>query len=134
MGAVEMETCTRCKEHWLAMDLKDTVCHRCYLRDKGSKTPFLMSAENGPDPGELPAHLPALTQVEEMIIARSHVQMMVYRYRGHQYHYSGYCVNFMQNIIRTVDTLPNLPTELDIVVLRPSDQVMENDPRYRPQF
>jgi ATP-dependent DNA helicase PIF1 len=30
--------------------------------------------------------------------------------------------------------LPNLPSELDIVVLRPSNQVMENDPRYRSQF
>lgn len=134
MDAVEMETCTRCKEHWLAMDLKDTVCHRCYLRDKGNKTPFLMSVENEMDPGELPAYLPALTQVEEMIIARSHVQMMVYRYRGYQYHYSGHCVSFMQNIIRTVDTLPNLPTELHIVVLRPSDQVIQSDIRYQRQF
>jgi hypothetical protein len=30
--------------------------------------------------------------------------------------------------------LPNLPSELDIVVLRPSNQVMEDDPRYGPQF
>jgi ATP-dependent DNA helicase PIF1 len=30
--------------------------------------------------------------------------------------------------------LPNLPSELNIVVLRPSNQVMENDPRYRSQF
>jgi len=116
------------------MDLKDTVCHRCYLRDKGNKTPFLMSVENEMDPGEFPAYLPALTQVEEMIIARSHVQMMVYRYRGHQYHYSGHCVSFMQNIIRTVDTLPNLPTELDVVVLRPSDQAVQGDVRYQRQF
>ena len=66
------------------MDLKGEVCHACFLRDKGSKTPFLMSAENEMDPGDVPACLPELTQVEEMIIARSHVQMMVHRYRGHQ--------------------------------------------------
>ena len=93
-----------------------------------------MSADNEMDPGEVPAYLPALTQVEEMIIARSHVQMLVHRYRGHQYHYSGHCVSFMQNNIKTVNMLPNLPSELDIVVLRPSDPVMENDPRYRSQF
>jgi len=116
------------------MDLKHNVCHRCFNRDKGNKTPFLMSADNEMDPGELPAHLPELTQVEEMIIARSHVQMLVHRYRGHQYHYSGHCVSFMQNNVKTVDMLPNLPSELDIVVLRPSDQVMEGDPRYRSQF
>jgi hypothetical protein len=65
------------------MDLKSEVCHACFLRDKGNKTPFLMSAENEMDLGELPAFLPELTQVEEMIIARSHVQMIVHRYRGH---------------------------------------------------
>lgn len=30
---------------------------------------------------------------------------MVYRYRGHQYHYSGHCVSFMQNTVKIVDTL-----------------------------
>jgi hypothetical protein len=62
------------------------------------------------DPRVLPAHLPILTQIKEMVIARSHVQMVLYRYRGHQYHYSGHCVSFMQNMIKTVDVLPNLPS------------------------
>jgi hypothetical protein len=34
-------------------------------------------------PGDLPTYLPELTLVEEMIIARFHVQIMVHRYRGH---------------------------------------------------
>jgi hypothetical protein len=42
-----------------------------------------MSAENKMDPGDLPAYLPELTQVEEIIIAWSYMQMIVYRYRGH---------------------------------------------------
>ena len=65
------------------MDLKSDVCHRCFNRDKGKKTPFLMSAENEMDLGDIPAHLPKLTQVEEMIIAQSHVQMIVHCYHGH---------------------------------------------------
>jgi hypothetical protein len=134
MADIKMETCIRCKETWFLMELKNDICHDCFRRDKGNKTPFLMSRENGMDPGQLPAYLPELTQVEEMIIARCHVQMMVYRYRGHQYHYSGHCVSFMQNITKTVDVLPNLPSELDIVVLRPPDKVMESDSRYRRQF
>ena len=115
------------------MNLKDGICHACFLRDKRGQTPFLMSAENQMDPGVLPAHLPILTQIEEMVIARSHVQMVLYRYRGHQYHYSGHCASFMQNMVKTVDVLPNLPSEPDIVVLRPSDYV-ENETRYRHQF
>jgi hypothetical protein len=93
-----------------------------------------MSVDNEMDPGDVPAHLSALTQVEEMIIARSHVHMLVHWYRGHQYHYSRRCVSFMQNNIKIVDLFPNLPSELDIVILRPSNHVMENDPRYRSQF
>jgi hypothetical protein len=55
-----METCSRCKERWFAIDLMGEVCHAFFLRDKGKKTPFLMSAENDMDPGDLPAHLPEL--------------------------------------------------------------------------
>src|SRR5467141_3178521 len=132
LDEVRMETCSWCQEHWFAMDLKDGICHSCFLRDKGNKTPFLMSAENEMDPGELPTHLPELSQVEEMVIAQSqYVQMMVYRYRGHQYHYTGHCVSFLQSNAKMVDLLPTLPSELDVVVLQPPDQVMETDPRYR---
>jgi hypothetical protein len=123
-----METCGRYKERWFAMDLKGQVCHACFLRDKRNQSLFLMSADNNMDPGELPAYLLELTQVEEIIIALSHVQIMVYRYRGHQYHYTGHCVSFIQNTVKTVDVLPNLPSELDVVVLRPSDQVIQDDP------
>src|SRR6195952_3364640 len=134
MEEVKMETCSRCKESWFSMDLRETVCHRCFLRDKRGQTPWLMSEENNMDPGEVPAYLPELTQIEEMIIARSHVQMMIYRYRGHQYHYTGHCVSFMQNTVKTVDVLPNLPAELDVVVLRPSDGMVQDDLRYQRQF
>jgi ATP-dependent DNA helicase PIF1 len=92
-----------------------------------------MSAQNQMDPGVLPAYLPALTQIEEMIIARSHIQMIIYRYRGHQYHYSGHCVSFLLNAAKMIDTLPNLPGELNVVILRPSDY-LESDLRYRHQF
>src|SRR5467141_671368 len=67
LDEVRMETCSLCQERWFAMDLKDGICHSCFLRDKGNKTPFLVSAENEMDPGELPTHLPELSQVEEMV-------------------------------------------------------------------
>jgi hypothetical protein len=119
------------------MALKDEVCHRCFLRDTNARkqtvTPFLMTADNMMDPGPIPPDLPALTQVEEMVIARAHVQMLVKRVRGHQYQYTGHCVTFMQDIVRTVSVLPNLPSELDIVLLRPPGDC-EDEPRYRRQF
>lgn len=133
MGTIEMETCTRCKARWFDMKLHDGICHNCELKDKRGQTPYFFSVENNMDPGIVPAHLPALTQIEEMVIARSHVQMMIKRYRGHQYHYTGHCVSFAQEIVRTVSTLPNLPEELDIILLRPSRDVLDNT-RYRRQF
>ena len=51
------------------MNLKQGVCYTCFLQDKGDQTSYLMSTENNIDPGELPAYLPTLMQVEEMIIA-----------------------------------------------------------------
>jgi hypothetical protein len=79
MAAVEIEACSGCRERWFAMDLKGDICHSCVLRDKGDKTLFLMSTENNMDPADVPAYLLELTQVEEMIIAPSHVQMIVHR-------------------------------------------------------
>jgi hypothetical protein len=69
-----------------------------------------MSADNNIDPGELLAYLLELTQVEEMIITWSYVQIIVYCYRGYQYHYTGYCVSFIQNTVKTVNVLPTLRT------------------------
>ena len=70
------------------------------------------------DPGIVPAHLPALTQIEEMVIAQSYIQMMIKCYQGHQYQYTGHCVSFAQEIVKTVSVLPNLLEELDIILLQ----------------
>jgi hypothetical protein len=80
---VKIETCIQCKECWFSIDLKHKICYRCFNQDKGNKTPFLISAENKIDLGEILAYLPKLTQVEEIIIAWSYIQIIVYRYRGH---------------------------------------------------
>jgi hypothetical protein len=93
MSTIEIEIYIRCKARWFDMKLKDGICHTCALKDKG-QTVHLFSAENNMDPGIVPAYLPALTQIEEMVIARSYIQIIIKRYRGYQYHYTGYCVSF----------------------------------------
>lgn len=52
------------------------------------------------DPGELPAVLFKLSQMEELLIARVHMHVQVKRVRGYQYQYTGHMVSFMQNIVR----------------------------------
>ena len=124
MNQVKIEAYGWCKEQWFAIDLKGQVCHTCFLQDKQNQSLFLMSADNNIDLGELLACLPELTQVKKMIIAWSYVQIIVYCYHDYQYYYIGHCISFMQNIVKIVDMLPNLPSELDIIMLQPLDQVM----------
>jgi hypothetical protein len=132
----KMEVCSRCKERWFEMRLEGGVCRVCRAWDSPRKMkegmPFLMTDLNNMDPRELPV-LPKLTQMEEMCIAWAHVHMQVKRVWGHQYHYTGNCVSFMQNTVRFFDTLPLLPEEMDIVLLYPKKSSLE-DPQYKHQF
>ena len=79
-----MEHCYRCGEKWFSMNLDDWLCTRCQNRDKGidDAEPYLMSSLNKMDPGEVPGHLPKLTIIEEILIARVHVSMQIFMVRG----------------------------------------------------
>jgi hypothetical protein len=61
------------------MKLKDSICYTCALKDKG-KTAYLFLAENNINLGIVLAHLLALTQIKEIVIAYSYVQIMIKRY------------------------------------------------------
>ncbi|XP_044716015.1 ATP-dependent DNA helicase PIF1 [Hirsutella rhossiliensis] len=110
------------------------ICSRCIGRDrkKALDEPYFFSAANNLDFGEVPANLPDLTMVEEMLIARVHVHVKVLQVRGAQYKYRGHVVHFLRNVGRLFEELPVLPEELDIVLLRPPN--VEGDPRFRQQF
>ena len=55
--------------------------YKAYVRDAKSlkylSKPFLFSDANNINPGAMSEHLPTLTEVEEMIIARVHVHLQV---------------------------------------------------------
>lgn len=90
MEKERMETCNRCQERWFNMKLAVAgVCNRCRKTRDEDKQPYLMSNDNDMDPGEVPPHLPKLSQVQEMLIARAHVHVEAKRIRGHQYQYTG---------------------------------------------
>ncbi|EDN09817.1 predicted protein [Histoplasma mississippiense (nom. inval.)] len=87
--------------------------------------------DNNLDPGQVP-DLPSISQVEEMLIARVHVFVEIRQVRGQQYKYKGHVVNFLQDTDRIYNSLPLLPKDLDIIVLRPSNT--SADPRLSHQF
>ena len=59
-----------------------------------------------------------LTQVEEMLIAAVMPIMSIYRLPHGQYGYSGHVVNLPQDAVSFATSLPRLPSELDIVIVR----------------
>ncbi|KAJ5171639.1 hypothetical protein N7492_004232 [Penicillium capsulatum] len=115
-----METCQRCRERWFQMGLnRDGVCRRCVRVDRNMQV-FLYSHENRMQPSAVD-DLPALTQVEEMLISRVHVFQEVRLVRGQQYRYRGHIVHFLRKTGRLYEQLPILPQDLDIILLRPSN-------------
>jgi Domain of unknown function (DUF6570) len=76
---------------------EDEVCAAC---NKDKQDPPLFSDTNYMNPGPIPIHLPALSEVEEMLIARVHVHQQIARVRGHQYQYTGHVVCFAQNTLK----------------------------------
>jgi len=96
------------------------VCKAC-INDalKNPALPPLFGESNGLNPGPVPGFLPILTAVEELLIARVYVHLQVVRVRGQQHRYTGHVCCFGQNTLKTWRQLPRLPTELDILVVKP---------------
>ncbi|KAH7108653.1 hypothetical protein EDB81DRAFT_609901, partial [Dactylonectria macrodidyma] len=70
---------------------------------------FVFSAENHLDFGLIPAFLPQLTIVEEMLIAPVHVFVNVMQVRGQQYKYRGHIVHFLRDVGKVYRQLPFYP-------------------------
>lgn len=110
--------CTICKEQWpvrTRLSMQPYICLRCQ-RDK--TVPKLYSADNDMDPGELPACLEGMTQIEEMLIARACPIMTVYRKHGGQRGYSGHVLNLPQSIEHFLSELPPRVSELPLISIK----------------
>lgn len=70
------------------------------------------------DPGVVPLPLQGLTQVEEMLISPVMPIMSVYKLPLGQYGYSGHVINLPQDVASFVRSLPRVPSQLDLVIIR----------------
>ena len=61
--------------------------------------------------------LQGLTQVEEMLSAVLPI-MSLYRLPHGQYGYSGHVINLPQDVASFANSLPRLPSELDVIIVR----------------
>ncbi|KAF2728757.1 hypothetical protein EJ04DRAFT_405841, partial [Polyplosphaeria fusca] len=135
----KLETCSRCQEQWFHMGLNiNGVCTGCIKVDKDREPdePFLYSKENVADPLPMPLDLPELSQIEEMLIARVHCFVEVRQIRGVQFKYCGHIVNFLNNTAKVYNTLPLLPSDLDVIIIRPKNaEASDNLGRqFRPHY
>jgi helitron helicase-like protein/uncharacterized protein DUF6570/PIF1-like helicase len=127
----QLETCVRCRERWFHQRINsDGVCRCCVKVDKNQDV-FLFGPQNNMQPDPAP-DLPELTQVEEMLISRTHVFLEVRLVRGQQYRYRGHIVHFLRDVGRVYDQLPLLPADVDMIVLRPSNT--NEVPAFHRQF
>ena len=62
--------------------------------------------------------LQGLTQVEEMLISPVLPIMSLYRLPRGQYAYSGHEINLPQDVATFTNSLPRLPSELDVIIVR----------------
>ena len=62
--------------------------------------------------------LQGLTQVEEMLISGVLPIMSLYCLPHGQYAYSGHVINLPQDVASFTNTLPRLPSQLDVIVVR----------------
>ncbi|KAF5711868.1 ATP-dependent DNA helicase PIF1 [Fusarium mundagurra] len=131
-----MEHCPRCRVRWFGINIRNGICRSCRYRDtvpsgRGTRNqrregePYFWTHENNLDPGDIPEHLPELTQVEEMLISRVHVHVQVMTYRGQQYKYKGHVINFLKDIGQVYRQLLLLPQHLDVIILRPQNQTAQ---------
>lgn len=68
--------------------------------------------------GEIPAPLKGLTEMETMMISL-HLPIMQVRYtQGGQLSYKEHVCNFVQDVAHVAATLPRMPEECDIVIIR----------------
>lgn len=113
---VQMETCSSCQRRWFDLELgQDRRCKIC-----NSTNSHKYSLGNMMDPGEFPPELIALTEAEEMLIARVHPTMKLHRIRNAQYKYEGHICHFMQSVVSVYRKLPRIPEEMNIIILKPA--------------
>jgi ATP-dependent DNA helicase PIF1 len=125
---IKMEKCNGCHEEWFDLGVKNGLCKVCQKSDK-------YQASNNMDPGpNPPAHLPKLTQIEEMIIAPVHALLQVWQVRGGQTKYTGHTCNFPRETAVFHSKVPLLPEQCDVIIMRHTGLDNQNEEQIFQDF
>ncbi|XP_015793934.1 uncharacterized protein LOC107370453 [Tetranychus urticae] len=112
--------CEHCKRRFLNLTITSVSVHGLNSQNwcnKCVKNPDLYTDANFMDPREQPEVLKNLTMVEEMLIAKVHPVVRLYKIKGQQFAYSGHVVNFEQDITNLHTKLPVNPKDLRGIII-----------------
>ena len=124
LDKIQMEECFNCGEKWFDMNVDaDGICARCRQQNNENRFIKLNNLDPGPTIQELARKydLPipeSLSQVEQMLLMPVHVMIQAYSVKDGQYKYSDHCCNFTRDIASIVTKLPQLPEDIDIIIIR----------------
>lgn len=114
MRSLSLKVCISCNRRRQNSDIaaQTNICGRCERTDNP-----LFTTANGMNFGEIPDALRDLSMIEEILIARVHPVVSVYKIRGQQTGYSGHVMNFVQHVEQVATILPNDIRTLNTVIL-----------------
>ena len=116
---LKQQFCHNCHEMWPSTE---SICKQCRSNPLkfSERNNMLPQIENLPD--NIKADFEQLTMVEEMLISPILAVMSIYRLPGGALINRGFCANFSQDIGELLQTLPRLPKDLPLLILKKKDQ------------
>ena len=118
---ITINACDVCNKAWPQMEVRNGVCGRC-KRDNRHRTGIRkFSAQNDMDPGVAVPQLACVTWVEEAIIAFVTQYIAMFRLPSGATQFRGHVCFLPQATGEWVSTLPRLPSEVPIMIVRRGD-------------
>ena len=116
MKSLHWNTCLNCFKSFPSLVLINERCKSCDSSFKNG-TEGIYTAGNNMNPQEVPPVLQDLSLTEELMIARIHPVLSVFRIQGQQFKYSGNVINFPQDVQGFAQSLPHNPANISGLVL-----------------
>ncbi|KAJ7920087.1 hypothetical protein B0H13DRAFT_1605723, partial [Mycena leptocephala] len=119
INAATISACGCCREEGFNIKLKASGDYtRCHSDRKEIKTWSDENNVNLMPENLIPGCLKNPTEMEKMLISRVKPVMQVRWTRGRQLCYKDHVINFIQDISVVAETLPRLPEDVDMVIIR----------------
>ncbi|KAF5176525.1 hypothetical protein FRX31_033888 [Thalictrum thalictroides] len=132
---IKWVSCPECRINFPDVKLSSGICTTCSLEKQRAKIPRMFSAANCMDPGIVPIELSRLSNLEQILVARIHPVMSVYRVKGQQHKYSGNVINFEQDVNLIATILPiKLADSSTILIVQRNGKHASKEFRVRREF